>query len=66
MEKWSAKDKKYILLPFNDPSLYKVATDFLTINLISFLLTPKDSQGNPLNVFTGEKEKILWHRWASQ
>ena len=59
MEKWSSKDKKYIPLPL-DVSLYKVATDFLTMNLLSPFITPRDFKGNPLNIFTKKgREKTL-------
>jgi len=60
MERWSSKDKEYIPLSLDDVSLYKVATDFLTMNLLSLFVTPRDFEGNPLNIFTKKgREKTL-------
>jgi len=60
MEKWSSKDKEYIPLSLNEISLYKVATDFLTMNLLSLFVTPRDFKGSPLNIFTKKgREKTL-------
>lgn len=60
MEKWSPREKKYIPLPLDDVSLYKVATDFLTMNLLSLFVIPRDFKGNYLNIFTKKgREKTL-------
>ncbi len=60
MEKWSPRDKEYIPLSLNEISLYKVATDFLTMSLLSLFVTPRDFKGSPLNIFTKKgREKTL-------
>jgi len=59
IEKWNPEDKSYTPLSLQENTLYKVVTDFLTMNLFSLFITLRDFKGNPLNIFGEGRKKVL-------